>query len=568
MKHLSTITHLFCISWLGAQSVAFAQSPRIQWKATDGGNNHYYEVPVPIDRLSWDAAKQAAEAKGGYLATITSQAENDFIKGLLPTGNWFNWIGGTKLYPDGSVGEWRWITGEPWSYTNWSPGNPNYPSFEHVAQIYGFAAELPGTWNDSTKTSDGGGGLFSYVIEYDGPMVPLAPQKIFLAFDQPSSFGLIKTVAFATGIPILKPFSSMRAASVDAAYRSSVTDQVKNIFTRSDVNNIDWVSADSDDAIVVYFCPEIDSNLSGWSRGIDQFNSKRRGEVVVFVDESLPDANWDAETAAHEIGHCLGLRHVNPSFNDDPDDNEVMDYDFSSEPQFLNAITKIFYFSGALEVPKTHNPLYHLLRYVEGWSPTHLDNLGIQPGKWDTGASISTKLSFGESSLRLYNINIYVSGGDFESTFVIEQIASATLSELSQRSFTIPGGMPITLLASSTEGGPPDVISATGDPFVGENQHVAVDAATTPFSLYRQDSPTVAVPIASATAESDLTTPYCNLSLTPPNILRLDFRGTLQQSTNLFDWLDIGLDTTSPHFVVIPPGQGTGFFRSKHPATP
>ena len=394
--------------------------------------------------------------------------------------------------------------------------------------------------------------------------VPLPPQKIFLAFDEPSSFRLLAPTAFGRSWPIEDPFGSMPAASVDASYRSSVTAQLKSIFSRSGINNIDWVLTDSDDAIVVYFCPLINPDILGKSRGQpDRFNSKRRGEVIVFVNESYPLASLDAESAAHEIGHSLGLRHVDPS-SADPHNNEVMDLDFSSNPQFINAVsdvTDIASFS-------THNPLYHLLRYVDGWSPAQLQNEGIEPGTWDLGTSSLTKLTFQGSNLRLHNITLYASGGEFESTFILDQISSATLSELSQRTFTIPTGMAVTLLASSAEGGVPDVISATGDPFVAENQHVAADNVMTQFSLYRQDSPTAAVSIASATAESDLTTPYCNIALTPPNILRLDFRGTLQQSSNLSDWADVGPDTTSPQLIVIPPDQKAGYFRSKQPVSP
>ena len=63
-------------------------------------------------------------------ATITSQAENDFVYSLFGTNDaaWGNngggddgpWFGGVQ--PDGSVepdGGWTWVTGEPWTYTSW-----------------------------------------------------------------------------------------------------------------------------------------------------------------------------------------------------------------------------------------------------------------------------------------------------------------------------------------------------------------------------------------------------------------------------------------------------------------
>lgn len=140
------------------------------WHASAGGNGHRYEVLPPTDRLTWTEAQSRAQSRGGYLATITSQAENNFVTSLLPL-NYFNWIGGTQ--PDGIT--WEWGTGEAWSYTNWSPGNPNYPGFEKYLQIYGHQAESPGTWNNATNDSSGGGGLFGYVVEYSTPVSTVPP---------------------------------------------------------------------------------------------------------------------------------------------------------------------------------------------------------------------------------------------------------------------------------------------------------------------------------------------------------------------------------------------------------
>lgn len=67
-----------CLTWLG---VAHAQP--LQWSTAVGGNGHYYErIDLPL--VTWDEAKADAESRSfqgrdGYLVTITSQSESDFV---------------------------------------------------------------------------------------------------------------------------------------------------------------------------------------------------------------------------------------------------------------------------------------------------------------------------------------------------------------------------------------------------------------------------------------------------------------------------------------------------------
>ena len=402
------------------------------------------------------------------------------------------------------------------------------------------------------------GGYHTVVLIGDPLRLPFPPQKIFLAFGEPSSFNLlIVPNPFVNDRPFVQVIPGSRpAATVSAPYRNNVTSQIKAIYARSGVQNIEWTTSDSDDAVAVYFCPTMNPNLLGYSKGwVDRSNRRRRGEVIVFfVNELLP--NLDAETAAHEIGHALGLRHVDPTVLLDPSNNEVMDSDVSQSPEFINAVsdvTDITSFS-------THNPLYHLLRYVDGWSPAQLQNAGINPGTWDNGSFISARFSFQNENLRLYNITVFASGGNTQSSFALEEIPSATLGELSQRSFTVPEGLGIVLLASSTTNGLPDVISSTGDAFSVTNQVIS-PTGTNAFSLFRQDSPTNAVVVSTATAEFDAQSPHCNTSVSAPGVLRLDFRGTLQTSTTLTNWTDVGV--VSPHFIVVGSTNTAGFFRSR-----
>ena len=99
--------------------------------------------------------KAAAEALGGHLATITSQSENAHIA-VIATDGYFNvkHLGGLR---DGA--SWRWITGEPWSYTNWYPGEPNNATGN---EIYLSTWVTPGTWNDIYPAYAAG-----YIIEWE-----------------------------------------------------------------------------------------------------------------------------------------------------------------------------------------------------------------------------------------------------------------------------------------------------------------------------------------------------------------------------------------------------------------
>ena len=70
--------------------------------------------------MNWTSAQTACAGLGGHLATITSQAENDWIiKNIL------------YIEPDTYLGArynsstWQWITGESFGYTYWGQGEPN-----------------------------------------------------------------------------------------------------------------------------------------------------------------------------------------------------------------------------------------------------------------------------------------------------------------------------------------------------------------------------------------------------------------------------------------------------------
>ena len=105
----------------------------------ESAGKHRYKIYY--DTLTWEEAKAACEAKGGHLATITSEKEQYLLE-LSNDKNQNLWIGGYK----NAEGQWCWVTGEPWEYENWGDGEPNNSS--NVVAGENCVAMWPEKWND------------------------------------------------------------------------------------------------------------------------------------------------------------------------------------------------------------------------------------------------------------------------------------------------------------------------------------------------------------------------------------------------------------------------------------
>ena len=201
-------TGLATLSFKGDGSTG---SPTVTLSVTAAGTNynsangHYYKV-VRNNGISWTDAKTAAEASSfngltGYLASITSLAENNFVKSKTAANAWlggtdsavegcWKWTGGTgapdagKIFTSGNSGSGA-VSGcavdsgyavvensganaaaRQVGTFGWANGEPNNAGTEHGLHMYGDPSHASyGDWNDFslTKTS-----VNFYVIEYGG----------------------------------------------------------------------------------------------------------------------------------------------------------------------------------------------------------------------------------------------------------------------------------------------------------------------------------------------------------------------------------------------------------------
>ncbi len=187
-------------------------------------NGHYYTLVQNQNAISWIAAKDQASRDnylglGGYLVTITSKQENDFIKALIASNSW---LGGSDSAEEGV---WRWVTGCEGemdsgagvyfsrqnvpnaglsvnnNYNNWACTEPNDccegedylhmigPEYEYC----GFFGE----WNDLPLND---GTVRSYIIEYGcgESLEQFKPWTTLRIFRTPPVYGSIEATACDT----------------------------------------------------------------------------------------------------------------------------------------------------------------------------------------------------------------------------------------------------------------------------------------------------------------------------------------------------------------------------------
>ena len=168
----------------------------VQWDISDGGNGHWYQVVENTDPhgvWTWNDANDFASSAShngmqGHLATITSEAENDFVSSKAFLGSVHGglfaktiWLGGFQdTDATGLEDGWHWVTGETWGVTDWRSGQPDNSSHNFLAMAAGSISPGSG-WYDMPDN-----GKFwrdintAYIIEYEPASVPIPGSALLL----------------------------------------------------------------------------------------------------------------------------------------------------------------------------------------------------------------------------------------------------------------------------------------------------------------------------------------------------------------------------------------------------
>ena len=169
---------------IGSGSISIAPVPVLA-SATNPATGVRYVVVRPTSTFTWTEAAAYATRLGGYLASIGSQAEQNFIWSSLLGGGFSSlglWIG---LSDRAVEGVFESSDGFAVSYTNWAQGEPNNSAGdEDCAEL---SAVWGGAWNDKQCGSFGN---FA-IIEIPSPtfvldVVSSATNKRYVAWNAPN----------------------------------------------------------------------------------------------------------------------------------------------------------------------------------------------------------------------------------------------------------------------------------------------------------------------------------------------------------------------------------------------
>jgi len=137
----------------------------LSYIGTFEGNGYFksdksYSWPVASDITGY----LGGTGVNGHLATLNSEAENNFIFNNIKGTGYQPWIG---LFNPGRVGRFRWVTNEDVDYSNWQAGEPNNygGDMRNVAEPYVHMYDNTGTWNDAANINH------PFIAEFERPLI-------------------------------------------------------------------------------------------------------------------------------------------------------------------------------------------------------------------------------------------------------------------------------------------------------------------------------------------------------------------------------------------------------------
>lgn len=251
-------------------------------------NGHYYYLYTDGTADSYEEAFKYCNDRGGYLATLTSEEENNFVYSYILQRGYNNAYFG--LSESLNKGQWEWCTGEPLSYTNWHSKEPNKEnSNEDYAMFYYKFSD--GTWNDGDFGQDTVNSGKAFICEWGNYSVkeskPSEERNIVLTLD-------------VSGSMSGKPLEETKKASVNFINTVLKKDASIGIVTYDDASKIASGFSDGKESLKGIISGLYDGGGTNIEAGLrdaqwmlEKTNAKKK--IIVLMSDGEPNEGLQGE---------------------------------------------------------------------------------------------------------------------------------------------------------------------------------------------------------------------------------------------------------------------------------
>ena len=197
---------------------------------------HWYEAVNVPEGITWDTAYTNAINRGGYLCTVTNDGENTFVASLVDSSYYSGvsvnndilgpWLGGFR---HANSGTWQWVTGEPFNYFNWYPGQPDgFGGSEQRLQYYA-RATVGSTWGDHPGSPISGYSLpRGFIVEYNYSKLDISSSNHVstVSWSQVTNTWVLEKCTNLSAAPVTwTPLSTNQSASLTRNFYAETNQQ-------------------------------------------------------------------------------------------------------------------------------------------------------------------------------------------------------------------------------------------------------------------------------------------------------------------------------------------------------
>jgi hypothetical protein len=226
------------LTLLAAESV-FTSSAAVVYFA---GTGHWDEAVNVPGGLTWNEALTNAINRGGYLCTITNDAENAFAASLVDASYYSGvsinndilgpWLGGFRHAYESN---WQRVTGEPFAYSNWHPTQPDgYGGSEQRLQFYN-GINTGSTWGDHPGDPIPGYSLpRGFIVEYSQPKLSINQSNnlVAISWPQPETGWVLEATSVLSVSNVWSQVSTNQYQTNLTDIFITVTNRIGNAFYR------------------------------------------------------------------------------------------------------------------------------------------------------------------------------------------------------------------------------------------------------------------------------------------------------------------------------------------------